>query len=268
MGFLQGKKLLMTGVLSERSIAYGVAEACKREGAELAFTYVNEKVRGRVETLAKHFESEMVYPFDVQVESQFDDLRDALSAKWGALDGFLHAIAFAPREALMGNFLDGFSKEAFFVSQEVSAYSFPAMVKALRPLMAEKGGSCVTLTYEGAQRVLPHYNIMGLAKASLEASVRYSAVAVGQEQIRCNAISSGPIRTLAASGIQDFRKIFDHNAGQSALQRNVTIEEIGNFAAFLLSDLSSCITGQVLHADCGYSITSMNVRAEEEKAAQ
>ena len=168
----------------------------------------------------------------------------------------------------MGNFLDGFSKEAFFVSQEVSAYSFPAMVKALRPLMAEKGGSCVTLTYEGAQRVLPHYNIMGLAKASLEASVRYSAVAVGKEQIRCNAISSGPIRTLAASGIQDFRKIFDHNAGQSALQRNVTIEEIGNFAAFLLSDLSSCITGQVLHADCGYSITSMNVRAEEEKAAQ
>lgn len=256
MGFLQGKKILITGVLSNRSIAYGIAKACQREGAELAFTYAGEKLKDRVAELAKEFGSDLVFPCDVQSDDEINQLFVDLGKHWDGLDGLVHAIAFAPREALEGDFLDSLSRESFRTAHDISAYSFPALAKAARPMMQGRHGALVTLSYLGAVRAVPNYNVMGLAKASLEASVRFTAVSLGKDGIRCNGISAGPIKTLAAAGIAGFGKLLKQVASQTALKRNVTTEDVGNTAAFLLSDLASGITGEITYVDAGYSINS------------
>ncbi|TFW16514.1 enoyl-ACP reductase FabI [Massilia arenosa] len=252
MAFLQGKKILITGVLSNRSIAYGIAKACHREGAELAFTYVGERFKDRITEFAAEFDSKLVYDCDVSSDEQIEALFRDLGQTWDKLDGFVHAIGFAPREAIAGEFLDGFSRENFRIAHDISAYSFPAMVKAALPMLHE-GSSVLTLSYLGAVRAIPYYNTMGLAKASLEASVRYLAENLGQQGIRANGISAGPIKTLAASGIKDFGKLLGFASSHAPLRRNVTIEEVGNAAAFLLSDLSSGITGDIMYVDGGFS---------------
>src|SRR5690606_7812793 len=238
MGFLAGKRILITGLLSNRSIAYGIAKAMHREGAELAFTYQNERFKDRVAKLASDFDSTLLFPLDVQDDAEITALFEQLGQHWDGLDSLVHSIAFAPGEALEGDFLDGLTREAFRISQEVSTYSFPALVKAARPMMQGRNGSVLTLSYLGAVRTMPNYNIMGLAKASLEASVRYLAVTLGPEGIRANAISAGPIKTLAASGIGSFGKLLAFNEHNAPLRRNVTIEEVGNAAAFMCSDLA------------------------------
>ena len=255
MGFLAGKRILITGVLGIRSIAYGIAGAMHREGAELAFTYQHERFRDRIEKIATDFDSSLIFPLDVHSDEQINTLAEELGKQWGKLDGLIHSIAFAPSEALDGDFLDGFSREAFRTSLEVSAHSFPALAKAVRPLMQGTNGSLLTLTYLGAVRTMPNYNLMGIAKASLEASVRYLASCLGPEGIRVNAISAGPIKTVAASGVSGFSKLLSFNEHNAPLRRNVTIEEIGNAAAFMCSDLASGITGEVLYVDAGFSTT-------------
>lgn len=252
MAFLQGKKILITGLLSNRSIAYGIARACHREGAELAFTYVGERFKERITEFAAEFGSELVFDCDVGSDEQIAAAFSALAAAWPQLDGLVHAIGFAPREAIAGNFLDGLSREGFRIAHDISAYSFPAMAKAALPLL-RPGSSLLTLTYLGAVRATPHYNTMGLAKASLEASVRYLAEALGPQGIRANGISAGPIKTLAASGVQDFSKLLGFAASHAPLRRNVTIDEVGNTAAFMLSDLASGITGEITYVDAGFS---------------
>jgi enoyl-[acyl-carrier protein] reductase I len=258
MGFLTGKKLLITGVLSNRSIAYGIARACRQQGAELAFSYVGERFKDRITEFAAEFGSNLVFDCDVCDDAQIDKLFSDLSATWPKFDGFVHSIGFAPREAIAGNFLDGLSRESFRIAQDISAYSFPAMAKAALPYLNEKS-SLLTLTYLGAIRVVPNYNTMGLAKASLEASVRYLAGALGQQGIRVNGISAGPIKTLAASGIKDFGKLLSIVASASPLRRNVTIEDVGNVAAFLLSDLASGMTSEITYVDGGFSHTAIAV---------
>jgi enoyl-[acyl-carrier protein] reductase I len=253
MGFLQGRRILVTGMLSNRSIAYGIARACAREGAELAFTYQGEGVRERVTELAAEFGTDRVYACDVADDAQIDALFAALRGAWDGFDGLVHAIAFAPREALKGGFHESVTREAFRVAHDVSSYSLAALAKAAQPMMAGRGGSIITLSYLGAERAMPNYNVMGLAKASLEACVRYLAVSLGREQIRVNAISAGPIKTLAAAGIGNFGKILGFVEKNAPLRRGVTTEEVGNTAAFLLSDLSSGITGELIHVDAGFS---------------
>jgi enoyl-[acyl-carrier protein] reductase I len=253
MGFLSGKKVLVTGLLSNRSIAYGIAQSARREGAELAFTYVGDRFRQRVTDLAAEFGSDVVLPCDVGSDAEIDGLAASLKARWGALDGMVHAIGFAPREAIAGELLDGLSREAFRVAHDISAYSFPAMAKALLPLMEGRHGALVTLSYLGSERVVPHYNTMGLAKASLEASVRYLAANLGPKGIRVNAISAGPIKTLAASGIAGFGRILKFVEDNAPMRRNVTIGQVGDVAAFLLSDLAGGVTGEVLMVDGGFS---------------
>ena len=257
MGFLAGKRILITGLLSNRSIAYGIAKAMHREGAELAFTYQNERFQERVAKMAADFGSKIILPLDVQEDDQVTGLFEQLGQHWDGLDGLVHSIAFAPGEALEGDFLDGLSREAFRISQEVSAYSFPALAKAARPMMKGRNGSLLTLSYLGAVRTMPNYNIMGMAKASLEASVRYMAVTLGPEGTRVNAISAGPIKTLAASGIGSFSKLLAFNEHNAPLRRNVTIEEVGNAAAFMCSDLASGITGEVMYVDGGFNSTAL-----------
>ncbi|MHB1372871.1 MAG: enoyl-ACP reductase FabI [Thauera sp.] len=257
MGFLAGKRIVITGLLSNRSIAYGIAKAMHREGAELAFTYQNERFKERVAKMAADFDTSLIFPLDVQDDAQIDGLFDQLGQHWDGLDGLVHSIAFAPGEALEGDFLDGLNREAFRISQEISAYSFPALVKAARPMMKGRNGCVLTLSYLGAIRTMPNYNIMGLAKASLEASVRYLAVSLGPEGTRANAISAGPIKTLAASGIGSFGKLLAFNEHNAPLRRNVTIEEVGNAAAFLCSDLASGITGEVMYVDAGFNVTAL-----------
>lgn len=264
MGFLQGKKILITGMISERSIAYGIAKACHEQGAELAFTYVVDKLEERVRKMAKELGSDLVFRCDVQSDEEIEQAFADLGKHWGGLDGLVHSIGFAPREALGGDFLDSISREAFRVAHEVSAYSLPALAKAARPLMQGRNGAIVALTYLGAIRAIPNYNVMGMAKASLEAGVRFTAACLGKEGIRCNGISAGPIKTLAASGIADFSKLLSHLASHNPLGRNVTIEEVGNTAAFLLSDLASGITGEITYVDGGYSINALNDPEEEE----
>ena len=243
MAFLQGKKILITGMISDRSIAYGIAKACHAQGAELAFTYVVDKLKDWVPKL------------DEEIQQVFCDLHQ----HWDGLDGLVHAIAFAPKEALSGDFLDSISREAFNTAHEISAYSLPALAKAARPMMQNRNSAIVALTYLGAVRAVPNYNVMGLAKASLEAGVRFTAASLGKEGIRCNGISAGPIKTLAASGIADFSKLLNHVAQNNPLRRNVTAEEVGNAAAFLLSDLASGITGEITYVDGGYSINALSV---------
>jgi enoyl-[acyl-carrier protein] reductase I len=259
MGFLQGKKILITGMISNRSIAYGIAQACHKQGAELAFTYVVDKLEDRVREMAKDFGSELVFRCDVQSDDEINQLFVDLGKQWDGLDGLVHAIAFAPRESLEGDFLDALSREAFQTAHDVSAYSFPALAKAARPMMQGRNAALLTLSYLGAVRAIPNYNVMGLAKASLEASVRFMAASLGKDGIRVNGLSAGPIKTLAAAGISGFSKLLSIAAGQSCLRRNVTTEEVGNTAAFLLSDLSSGITGEITYVDAGFSINSMNV---------
>jgi enoyl-[acyl-carrier protein] reductase I len=256
MGFLTGKRILVTGVLSNRSIAYGIARACHAQGAELAFTYVGERFKERVEGFAKDFGSTSIFDCDVGSDEQIDAAFKALAESWDRLDGLVHSIGFAPREAIAGDFLEGLSRESFRIAHDISAYSFPAMAKAALPLLqkaAEAGGSpsALTLTYLGSERVVPNYNTMGLAKASLEASVRYLAESLGPKGIRANAVSAGPIKTLAASGIADFSKMLKFNEQHSPIRRNVTIDDVGNAAAFLLSDLAAGISAEVLYVDGG-----------------
>jgi enoyl-[acyl-carrier protein] reductase I len=252
MGFLAGKKIVLTGLLSNRSIAYGIAKACHREGAELAFTYVGERFKDRITEFASEFNSTLIYDCDVSSDEQIEKLFTDLSATWPKFDGFIHSIGFAPREAIAGDFLDGLSRESFKIAHDISAYSFPAMAKAALPMLNDKS-ALLTLTYLGSQMVVPNYNTMGLAKASLEASVRYLANSVGPKGIRCNGISAGPIKTLAASGIKGFGKILDFVENNAPLRRNVTIEDVGNAAAFLMSDLAGGITGEITYVDGGFS---------------
>lgn len=260
MGLLAGGKILITGLLSNRSIAYGIARAAKREGAELAFTYAGERFKDRVAGLAAEFESDIVLPCDVTSDAEIDALFEALRKHWEGLDGLVHAVAFAPREAISGELLDGLSRQAFREAHDVSAYSFPALAKAALPMMAGRPASLLTLTYLGAERAIPHYNTMGLAKASLEASVRYLAANLGPRGIRVNAISAGPIRTLAASGIAGFGKILKHVEEYAPLRRNVTIDDVGNAAVFLLSGLASGITAEIVHVDAGYNVASVTIK--------
>jgi enoyl-[acyl-carrier protein] reductase I len=262
MGMLADKKILVTGLLSNRSIAYGIARACRREGATLAFTYVNDDLKDRVVKLAAEFGATPVLPCDVTKDDQISALFGALGGEWGAVDGVVHAIAFAPREALAGDFLGGLTREGFAVAHEVSSYSFSALAKAARPLMQGQRAALLTLTYLGAIRAVPNYNVMGLAKASLEANVRYLAQTLGPEGIRVNAISAGPIKTLAAAGISGFSKILHFVEKTAPLRRNVTIEEVGNVAAFLLSDLASAVTGEITYVDCGFSTVAAGMTEE------
>ncbi len=252
MGFLAGKKLLITGVLSNRSIAYGIARACHREGAELAFSYVGERFRDRIVGFAKEFDSDRIFDCDVSDDAQIDAMFEQLGATWPQFDGLVHSIGFAPREAIAGDFLDGLSREAFRIAHDISAYSFPALAKAALPRLSA-GSSLLTLTYLGAERVVPNYNTMGLAKASLEASVRYLAANLGPKGVRVNGISAGPIRTLAASGIKDFGKLLDTFAKTAPLRRTVTIDDVGNVAAFLLSDLAAGVTAEITYVDGGFN---------------
>ena len=261
MAFLQGKKILITGLLSNRSIAYGIAKACHREGATLAFTYVGERFKDRITDFAKEFDSALVFDCDVGSDEQIAAVFADLATHWEQLDGLVHAIGFAPREAIAGDFLDGLSREGFKIAHDISAYSFPAMAKAALPML-RSGSSLLTLTYLGSVRAIPYYNTMGLAKASLEASVRYLAESLGQKGIRANGISAGPIKTLAASGIKDFGKLLGFAASHAPLRRNVTIDEVGNAAAFMLSDLASGITGEITYVDGGFSHV-MGLNAED-----
>lgn len=256
MGFLSGKRILITGLLSNRSIAYGIATACKQQGAELAFTYVGERFKERVEEFATEFGSSLVLPCDVADDAQINDLFTQLGQTWDRLDGIVHAIAFAPREAIAGDLLDGLSRESFRIAHDISSYSFPALAKAALPMLSERA-ALVTLTYLGAERVVSNYNTMGLAKASLEAGVRYLASALGPRGIRVNGISAGPIKTLAASGIKGFSKFLDVVEKTAPMRRNVSIEDVGNVAAFLLSDLASGICGEITYVDNGFNIIAM-----------
>ncbi len=257
MGFLQGKRALITGIASQRSIANGIAEAMHREGAELAFTYQNEKLKSRVEDVAGRLGGGPVYPLDVADDAQIEALFTALGQHWDGLDIVVHAIAFAPREAITGQFLDGLTRENFASAHDISAYSLAALAKAARPMMQGRKGAVLTLSYLGAVRTLPSYNVMGVAKASLEATVRYLALNLGPEGTRVNAISAGPIKTLAAAGIGGFRKILGHVEAYTPLRRSVTIEDVGNVAAFMCSDLAAGVTGEVTYVDAGYNIVGM-----------
>ena len=257
MGFLQGKRALVTGIASERSIASGIAEAMHREGAELAFTYQNDKLKSRVEKAAAEYGSDIVLPLDVADDAQIENCFAELGKRWDGFDILVHAIAFAPREAIAGQVLDGLTRSNFALAHDISAYSLAALSKAARPMMQGRNGSILTLTYLGAERALAGYNVMGVAKASLEATVRYLAYNLGPEGIRVNAISAGPIKTLAAAGIAGFRKILGHVEENAPLRRTVTIEDVGNVAAFLCSDLAAGVTGEVTYVDAGYNILGM-----------
>jgi len=253
VAFLADKKILITGLLSNRSIAYGIAKACHQQGAQLAFTFQNERFEERVRDMAAEFGSAVCLPCDVSEDEQIQAVFNALGKEWGGLDGLVHAIAFAPREAIAGDFLEGLSREGFRTAHEVSSYSFPAMAKAALPLIQGRQGAMVTLSYLGAVRTVPAYNTMGLAKASLEAAVRYMAASLGPVGIRVNGVSAGPIKTLAASGIKGFGNILSVVEKNAPLRRNVTIEDVGNVCAFLLSDLAAGVTGEITYVDAGFS---------------
>jgi len=262
MGFLQDRKILVTGLLSNRSIAYGIAKALAREGATLAFTYQAADIRERVERLAQEFGAAAVLPCDVANDGEITALFAELGKRWDGLDGIVHSIAFAPREALKGEFLDGLTREAFRIAHDVSAYSFAALAKAGLPLMEGRKAALLTLTYLGATRAVPNYNVMGMAKASLEAGVRYLAQDLGPKGVRVNGISAGPIKTLAAAGISGFGKILKFVEENAPMRRNVTIDEVGNTAAFLMSDLASGITGEITYVDAGFNTVVGGMRGE------
>jgi enoyl-[acyl-carrier protein] reductase I len=258
MGFLAGKKALIVGLATDRSIAWGISQAMAREGAELAFTYQNDRIKDRVAELAGELGSTHVMPMDVGIDAEIAAAFDALGKSWGALDVIVHSVAFAPREALTGSFVEATTRENFAVAHDVSSYSLTALARAGLPLMEGRAGAILTLSYLGAVRSIPAYNVMGLAKASLEANVRFLAADLGPKNIRANAISAGPIKTLAAAGIPGFRKMLHHVEQVSPLKRNVTIEDVGNAAAFLCSDLAAGITGETVYVDAGYSHVGMS----------
>jgi enoyl-[acyl-carrier protein] reductase I len=264
MGFLAGKRAFIVGVATDRSIAWGIAQAMHREGAELAFSYVNDKMKDRVEPLAQSVGSKLTMPLDVTQDGQLDFAFDLLKREWGQLDIVIHAVAYAPREAIMGSFVDNTTREAFRVAHDVSSYSFTALARGAKPLMAGRKGALLTLSYLGAVRSIPSYNVMGLAKASLEANVRFMAADMGPHGIRVNGISAGPIKTLAAAGIAGFRKMLSRVAEVNPLRRNVTPEDVGNAAAFLCSDLAAGITGEILYVDNGFNTVGMSFPAESE----
>jgi len=257
MGFLTGKRVLIVGLATERSIAYGIAQAMRREGAELAFTYQGDRLKERVTDIAQELGSDIVLPMDVGFDEQIDAAFAGLKQRWDGLDGIVHAVAFAPREALAGSFTEGTSREAFRVAHDISSYSLTALARAGLPMMEGRQGAIVTLSYLGAVRSIPSYNVMGLAKASLEANVRFLAAELGAKGIRVNGISAGPIKTLAAAGIGGFRKMLGHVANAAPLRRNVTIEDVGNAAAFLSSPLAAGITGEILYVDGGFNTVGM-----------
>ncbi|MBW9268143.1 MAG: enoyl-ACP reductase [Candidatus Thiodiazotropha sp. (ex. Lucinisca nassula)] len=257
MGFLQDKRFLIVGIASNRSIAWGVAEAMHREGAELALTYQTEKLKKRVNDAAEKFSASIVAPLDVTDDQQIAELIETIEKEWGYLDGIVHAVGFAPRDHLEGGYLDNLTRDGFALAHDISSYSFSALAKAARNLMQGRNASLVTMSYLGAVRTVPNYNVMGVAKASLEASVRYLAESLGPEGIRVNGISAGPIRTLAASGIKDFKGMLDEAEKKNPLRRNVSIAEVGNATAFICSDLASGITGDILYVDSGYHILGM-----------
>ncbi|MDI1303144.1 MAG: enoyl-ACP reductase [bacterium] len=257
MGFLAGKRVLIVGVASKLSIAYGIAQAMHREGAELAFTYQNDKLKGRVEEFAQTFGSTLTFPCDVAIDAEIDSLFVELGKKWDGLDVIVHSVGYAPGHELEGNYVDVTTREGFRIAHDISSFSFGALAKAGKSLLAGRNGSLLTLTYQGSERVVPNYNVMGLAKASLEANVRYLASSLGPDGIRVNGISAGPIRTLAASGIKNFRKMLAYNEAATPLRRNVTIEEVGNAAAFLCSDLASGISGEIMYVDGGFNTVAM-----------
>ena len=263
MGFLAGKKALITGVASDRSIATGIAEAFHREGAELAFSYQGERLKSRVEEFAASVGSKIVLPLDVAEDAQIDEVMQELGKAWGGLDVLVHSIGFAPREQLAGKYLDAVTREGFRIAHDISSYSFAALGKAARPLMQDRAGAMLTLSYLGAVKAVPMYNVMGPAKASLEANVRFMAAELGELNIRVNGISAGPIKTLAAAGITGFRGMLAHAASASPMKRNVSIEEVGNAAAFLCSDLASGITGEMLYVDAGYNIMGMSFPSDD-----
>ena len=257
MPMLEGKRALIVGVASNRSIAYGIAEAMHREGAELAFTYQNDKLRPRVDKIAQQTASDVVLPLDVADDEQIDAVFEHLADRWDGLDIIVHAVGFAPRDQVEGEFADVVTREGFRVAHDISSYSFAALAKAGRPLMQGRNGALLTLSYLGAVRAMPSYNVMGLAKASLEASVRYLAHGLGPDGTRVNAISAGPIKTLAAAGISKFRSMLEHVEHTAPLRRSVTTEDVGNTAAFLCSDLAAGITGEITYVDAGYNIVGM-----------
>lgn len=257
MGFMQGKKALIAGLVSNRSIAYGIAKSFHEQGCELAFTYQNEKLRERVEKMAAEFGSTIVLPCDVASDDEINQVFSTLATHWQNLDTVVHSIAFAPADQIQGDFIENITREGFRIAHDISAYSFAALAKAALPMMQDCNGSLLTLSYLGAEKAIPNYNVMGVAKAALEANVRYMANCLGPKGIRVNAISAGPIRTLAASGIKDFRKLLAQNETITPLRQNVTTEQVGNAAAFLCSDLASGITGEILHVDAGFHCIAM-----------
>ncbi len=264
MGFLAGKRALVVGVATERSIAWGIAQVLHREGAELAFSYPNDKMKERVEPLAHSLGSRLTMQLDVTADDQVDASFDLLKREWGQLDIVIHAVAFAPREAIAGSFTANTSREAFRIAHDVSSYSLTALARGAQPLMAGRGGALLTLSYLGAIRSVPNYNVMGLAKASLEANVRFLAADLGPGGTRVNGISAGPIKTLAAAGITGFRKMLNRVAEVAPLRRNVTLEDVGNAAAFLCSDLAAGITGEILYVDNGFNTVGMSFEQEPE----
>ncbi len=266
MGFLTGKRALIVGVASDRSIAWGIAKAMRREGADLAFTYQNDRLKERVEKFAQQMQSDIVLPCDVATDQEIDTAFTRLSDFWDGLDIIVHSVGYAPREELAGSYIDVATREGFRIAHEISSYSFTALAKAGRDMMQGRNGALLTLTYLGAERTAPNYNVMGLAKASLEANVRYLAQSLGPEGTRVNAVSAGPIRTLAASGIEGFRKLLDYNDKTAPLGRGVTIDEVGNAAAFLCSDLASGITGEILYVDSGFNTVAVGSQYKEDVA--
>jgi enoyl-[acyl-carrier protein] reductase I len=264
MGFLTGKRALIVGVATDRSIAWGIAQAMHREGAELAFTYQNERLKERVEPLAASVGSRLTLPLDVAADDQIDGAFERLKREWEHLDIVVHAVAFAPREAITGSFVENTTREAFRIAHDVSSYSFTALARAASPLMADRPGALLTLSYLGAVRSIPSYNVMGLAKASLEANVRFLAADLGPRGIRVNGLSAGPLKTLAAAGIAGFRKMLGQVAAIAPLRRNVTLEDVGNAAAFLCSDLAAGITGEILYVDAGFNTVGMSFPQQAE----
>jgi enoyl-[acyl-carrier protein] reductase I len=264
MGFLAGKRALIVGVATDRSIAWGIAQAMHREGAELAFSYANDKLKERVQPLAESLGSRLTMQLDVTIDEQIDATFDLIKREWGHIDVVVHAVAYAPREALTGGFVGSTSREAFRIAHDVSSYSFTALARGAQPLMAGRNSALLTLSYLGAVRSIPSYNVMGLAKASLEANVRFMAMDMGPQGIRVNGISAGPVKTLAAAGIPGFRKMLGHVAEVAPLRRNVTLDDVGNAAAFLCSDLANGITGEILYVDSGFNTVGMSFPQESE----
>ena len=258
MGFLSGTKALIVGLASNRSIAYGIAKIFHEQGAELAFTYQNERLKERVQEMAADFNSTLTFPCDVASDTEINDVFTQLNQHWDKLDIVIHSVAFAPADQISGDFIDSVNRSGFHIAHDISAYSLVALAKAALPMMLDTQGAILTLSYYGAEKAVPNYNVMGIAKASLEASVRYLAASLGHRGIRVNAVSAGPIRTLAAAGIKDFRKMQTAYAANTPLKRNITVEEVGNTAAFLCSDLGSGITGEVVHVDAGYHAVAMS----------